>query len=662
MRGTDATPATIVMVNDVWKNGLNNIECYNNPMFTLTRSPHNPILSPLREHPFEAAATFNGCPILQGRKTTLVYRAMSEPELMKEPHIRTSVVARASSKDGIHYDDRHVLISPDCDFDQYGCEDPRVTKLGRTYYIFYTALSNYPFSADGIKVAVALSTDLKTITEKHLVTPFNAKAMALFPEKIGGKMVALLTINTDRKPSDICYAEFDKPEDMWSPDYWKKWQESVEDKKISFRRMPGDHIELGAAPIRTDHGWLVVYSHIQRYDKSDHVFGIEVVLLDLQDPRKVIGRTLGPFMVPDTYYEHVGQVPHTIFPSGALISGGHLEIYYGAADTYCAVATIPLDNLLDVLVRNNKATGIHSAVDRFRGNPILKPRAGILWEQNGTFNPAALDLGDKTHILYRAMSADNISTIGYANSSDGFSVSERSDKAIYRPRVDFESRGCEDPRTVQIGDSIYMTYTAYDGILPRVAVSSISTENFIKKNWSKWTLPSIITPLNVDNKDAAILPEPINGKYMVLHRVHESICADFVSSLDFTREKVTKCIEILDPRRGMWDGNKVGISCPPVKTSKGWLLLYHGVSWSAIYRAGAVLLDLEDPTIVIARTAVPIFEPEEEYELTGSVSNVVFPCGLVIRGGTVYIYYGAADKVVGVATIKLSVLLNMLKT
>jgi len=106
-------------------------------MFTLTRSDHNPILSPVREHPWEAAAAFNGCPIMQGKKTAMVYRAMSEPDLLREPHIRTSVIARADSDDGFHYENRAVLIQPDREFDLYGCEDPRVTKLGGTYYIFY---------------------------------------------------------------------------------------------------------------------------------------------------------------------------------------------------------------------------------------------------------------------------------------------------------------------------------------------------------------------------------------------------------------------------------------------------------------------------------------------------------------------------------------------
>lgn len=633
-------------------------------MFTLTRSEHNPIISPLKEHPWEAAAAFNGCPIIQGKKTHMVYRAMSEPQLLKEPHIRMSVIGHATSTDGFHFEDRKILIEPDSDFDRFGCEDPRITKLGGMYYIFYTGLSGFPFSADNIKIAVALSKDLKTIQEKHLVTPFNAKAMAMFPEKIKGKIGTLVTVNSDRKPSDICYAEFDKPEDMWSSEYWDVWWKNLDAHKIHIRRLPEDHLELGAPPVKTDKGWLVVYSHIQRYGRSDVTFGIEVVLLDLQNPRRVIGRTKGPFMVPDTYYENTGMVPHITFPSGALIRNGKLEVYYGAADTHCAVATIPLDNLLRSITDEHRAH-----IKRFPGNPIITPRPGVLWESRGTINPAAIDLGNKTHILYRACSADNVSTIGYATTSDGFSIDERLDKPIYSPRADFEKHGqevgnygCEDPRVMEIDGRVYMTYTAYDGSTPRVAVTSISVNDFLKRKWSAWAMPQAITPPGVVNKDAAILPETIKDRYMIFHRVHESVCADFVSSLDFTKERVKECIEIIAPRRGMWDGGKVGISSPPVKTKGGWLLLYHGVSWSTTYRVGAVLLDLDDPTIVIARTAIPLFEPEEEYERKGLIPNVVFPCGMVVRSGMAYIYYGAGDSVIGVATVKMTTLLDMMKT
>ena len=110
----------------------------------------------------------------------------------------------------------------------------------------------------------------------------------------------------------------------------------------------------------------------------------------------------------------------------------------------------------------------------------------------------------------------------------------------------------------------------------------------------------------------------------------------------------------------MWDGAKVGVAAPPLLCEEGWLLLYHGVSKNTNYRLGAILLDKKDPTVVLARTAIPFLEPTEEYERVGQVSNVVFPCGLVNRNGTLFIYYGAADFSVAVATIKLSDLLKML--
>lgn len=633
-------------------------------MFTLTRSPHNPILSPTKDHPWEAAAAFNGCPVIRDKDTCLVYRAMSEPQLLKDPKIRMSSIGRAiETKDGNHFDDRKILVRPDQPFDKFGCEDPRVTKLDDKYYIFYTGLGGYPFSAENIKTAVAVSNDLETIEEKHAVTPFNAKGMAMFPERINGKIGLLLTVNTDTPPSEICYAEFDKVEDIWSASYWEEWRKNIEAHKIHIRRLPGDHLELGAPPVKTDKGWLLVYAHIQRYGTSDTTFGIETVLLDLNNPRNVIGRTKGPFMVPDAYYEQVGLVPNVIFPSGALIRNGKLEVYYGATDTYCAVATIPLDNLLKSITDTEK----HGLV-RFPGNPIITPRPGYSWETKGTFNPAAIESGDKIHILYRAVSDTDVSAIGYANSHDGLSIDERCDKPIYFPRASFERHGdstsnygCEDPRLMKIGDRIFMAYTAYDGATPRVAITSIDEKEFLDKKWGAWTEPQVITPEGIANKDAAILPEPINGKYMVLHRVAESICADFLDSLDFSKEKVDECVEIIQPRRGMWDGGKVGIAAPPVKTKEGWLLLYHGVSWSTTYRVGAVLLDLKDPTIIKARTAIPLFEPHAEYEHKGVVPNVVFPCGLVVRGNTAYMYYGAADSVTAVATVKVSAILKMLE-
>ncbi|MFA6602033.1 MAG: glycosidase, partial [Candidatus Paceibacterota bacterium] len=200
----------------------------------------------------------------------------------------------------------------------------------------------------------------------------------------------------------------------------------------------------------------------------------------------------------------------------------------------------------------------------------------------------------------------------------------------------------------------------YDGTTPRVAISSISKDDFAKKRWSAWSMPQAISDPGIPNKDACIIPEKFDDGYVFLHRVENAVCADILPDLDFSKRKINRCIEILSPRKGMWDSKKVGIAAPPIKTKAGWLLFYHGISESMTYRVGAALLDLEHPIIVKARTATPIFEPQEDYELKGVMPRVVFPCGIVRRGDTIYMYYGAADSTVCLATGKLSRILASL--
>jgi predicted GH43/DUF377 family glycosyl hydrolase len=253
-------------------------------------------------------------------------------------------------------------------------------------------------------------------------------------------------------------------------------------------------------------------------------------------------------------------------------------------------------------------------------------------------------------------------------SRDGFSVRERLTDPIYVPREDFEMKkvsngnsGCEDPRITQIGKNLYMCYTAYDSIgPPRVAVSSISEKDFLAHNWN-WTKPALITPPGFDDKDTCIFPSKLKDGYFVLHRVGNEICGDYLRTLDFGNDVIKKCIRIIGPRMNAWDSSKVGIAAPPIKTKYGWLLLYHGVSKSHnTYRVGVLLLDLKDPAIVLARSSDAIFEPETDYEKIGIVNNVVFPCGMILKGDTLFIYYGGADKVTGVATMKLSIILGAL--
>ena len=415
--------------------------------------------------------------------------------------------------------------------------------------------------------------------------------------------------------------------------------------------------------IKTKYGWLFIYSHIAHYTEGRPVFGIEAALLDLKDPRMIIGKTKGPFMVPETYYELTGFVPKVVFPTGALLTGDRLDIYYGAADTHCAKASLSLEKLVQAILPNAK-----KCFTRFAGNPILSPRSDKPWEEGGVLNPAAIDIDGVVHLLYRAATKDNVSTLGYASSKNGFLIDERSDNPVYSARTDFEGKGmiknagCEDPRIMEIDGRLYMTYTGYNGIVPRVAVASIAKEDFVNKCWDAWTKPIAISDPAIPNKDACIIPEKFDGSYILLHRVVDSICADTVPSLDFSTQKIKRCIDILAPRPGMWDSRKVGVAAPPIKTKAGWLMFYHGISETGTYRVGAVMLDLNNPTIVKARTALPLLEPQEDYELHGVVSRVVFPCGTVVRNGIIYMYYGSADKTVSVATARLSAIVDMLSS
>ena len=637
-------------------------------MYVVKRSEQNPIFIPNRNHYWEEFATFNMCPIKKGKTIYGIYRAISAVDkITKQQQI--SIIGISKSKDGVNFEERTPFITPEEPWDVHGCEDPRVTYFEGKYYIFYTALSGYPFNKDNIKVAVAISKDLKKIEERHLVTPFNAKAMTLFPKRINGKITVIFSAHTDVPPAKMCIAQFDDIEQLWDESFWKEWEKDIDMYSVDFRRNNYDHLEIGTPPIKTKYGWLLVYSHIQNYFPSsenlDRIFGVEAILLDKNDPTKILGRTRGPILVPEESYELSGYISNVIFPTGALVNKDVLSIYYGAADTTTCLAYVSLKDLISSMY---VSTSDQYRFKRELTNPIICPKEENNWEAKATFNPAAIYLKDNVHILYRTLSKENTSFIGYARSSDGFSISERLQDPIYVPREDFEMKkvtngnsGCEDPRITQIGKNLYMCYTAYDSIgPPRVAVTSISVNDFLAHKWN-WSKPAIITPPGFDDKDTCIFPEKLKDGYFVLHRVGNEICGDYLSSLDFENKKIKKCIRIIGPRMNAWDSSKVGISAPPIKTKYGWLLLYHGVSKTHnTYRVGVLLLDKNDPAIVLARSADAIFEPEEDYEKIGIVNNVVFPCGMILKGDLLYIYYGGADKVTGVATMKLSILLSSL--
>ncbi|NTW15783.1 MAG: hypothetical protein HGA38_05495 [Candidatus Moranbacteria bacterium] len=637
------------------------------PLFE--RSYENPVLVPHRDLPWEADGSFNGCAIRNGSKTHLIYRAQSLPLLHDDgPWLSISSIGHSESSDGIHFKNHSRFIVPEESWERYGCEDPRVTRLDGKYYTFYTALGGFPFGPDNIKVGVAISKGLKKVSEKHLVTPFNAKAMTMFPERIDGKIWALLTADTDRMPPNpkIALASFDSVEDLWNENRWREWYDDIESHRLELRRVERDHVEIGAPPVKTKLGWLVFYSHIQNYGTDHPVFGIEAFLLALDDPRKIIGRSRTPLLVPEEEYEEYGKVKDIAFPSGAVVKGNTVLLYYGAADTTTCVAKGNLPRILDELTADPAS---YPSFERFAKNPVMSPIPEHAWESKAVFNPAAVLEKGTVRIFYRTSSDDDTSVFGYAESKDGFNISKRLPEPVYVPRADFEQKkhpgnsGIEDPRITRIGDTFHMFYTAVDAEgPPRVALATISVKDFLAKKFDRFSFPKLVSPPGIDDKDACLFPEKIDGKFVVLHRIQPSIDINFLDDLDFEGAHTSLTHNpFIFPRRGMWDNAKIGINSIPIRTKEGWLVLYHGVSANDhSYRIGAFLLDLAHPEKIIGRSRHPIFEPKEPYEKEGVVPNVVFPCGAIIKESKLIIYYGGADKVIGVASISLKKLLKQL--
>ena len=208
-----------------------------------------------------------------------------------------------------------------------------------------------------------------------------------------------------------------------------------------------------------------------------------------------------------------------------------------------------------------------------------------------------------------------------------------------------------------IRDKAYMLYAGKEGDMARICEATISVENITSMKWL-WSKHRLLLPpmISIHNRNAAYFPRKINGRYALLHRpmmMTENIWISFSYDLIHWYDHRV----LLTPREGYWDDAKIGIAGPPLEIRDGWLLIYHGVearTWT--YRLGFVILDRENPTKVIYRCEEPILEPEEEYEKVGESPNVVFSCGGFINNNSeLVLYYGAADKVIGVAIGRLPI-------
>lgn len=320
-------------------------------------------------------------------------------------------------------------------------------------------------------------------------------------------------------------------------------------------------------------------------------------------------------------------------------------------------------------------------------NPILSPLAHEDWEGQASFNPAAaLDADGKVHLFYRAIGNDGISRIGHVVSSDGRNFEGRSPYPIYQPMpgygmpeaslmnaphcYDIEAHpsgggwgGAEDPRTTRIGDRIYMTYTAFEGWdNMRIGLTSISLDDLKKKRW-KWKRPVIISPAKPRAKNWVFFPEKINNKYALLHSISPKVLVAYIDSMDAIPQINSSADHggygtHDESRKGQWDYNMKGTGTPPLKTDKGWLVLYHAIN-DGKYKVGALLLDINDPTKILYRSPSPILSPDAPYENDGK-PGIVYATGSVIKDGNLFIYYGGGDKHVCTAETPLKPFLDWL--
>jgi predicted GH43/DUF377 family glycosyl hydrolase len=302
-------------------------------------------------------------------------------------------------------------------------------------------------------------------------------------------------------------------------------------------------------------------------------------------------------------------------------------------------------------------------------------------------------------MFYRGVrQTDMVSSIGYCQLVSN-KVVKRFDKPILFPEYDYEKKGVEDPRIVFFDGVYYLFYTAYDGknaifayatstdlvnfvkrgvISPRITYAEAGKlfgSSKIRMGEKYFIFESYIrdrqgADILLWEKEAFIFPKKINNKFALVHRILPGIQVIYFDDFkdltdDYWREYIKNLASyiLLEPKY-RFESRNIGGGCPPIETSDGWLLIYHGVEDSPqgrIYHTAAALLGLDDPTKVIGRMRRPLFSPDEKWEKNGDVDNVVFPTGMVLKDDRLYIYYGAADKRIAAKSVNMSELLAELK-
>jgi predicted GH43/DUF377 family glycosyl hydrolase len=308
-------------------------------------------------------------------------------------------------------------------------------------------------------------------------------------------------------------------------------------------------------------------------------------------------------------------------------------------------------------------TGYDSLFKRSPKNPILSA-ADWPYPAHTVFNPGATRLADGTTLLLcRVEDRRGHSHLCAARSANGIDGWRIDDQPTILPAPDSnpeELWGIEDPRITFVEElgKYAIAYTAFSKGGPAVALAL--TEDFR-------TFERCGVAMQPDDKDAALLPRRIGGHFALIHRpaTVDMGAHIWISNSPDLRNWGGHRFMLTARKGSWWDAHKIGLSPPLIETSRGWLMLYHGVRHTAsgsLYRLGAALFALDEPDVLLARGDSWIFGPETDYEQRGDVPNVVFPCGYTMGddGDTLNLYYGAADTCVGLATSSVRALLQWL--
>jgi predicted GH43/DUF377 family glycosyl hydrolase len=297
-------------------------------------------------------------------------------------------------------------------------------------------------------------------------------------------------------------------------------------------------------------------------------------------------------------------------------------------------------------------------VTRYQGNPILT-KDDIPYPVQTVHNAGVVKHGGKYIMLFRSHLDTGRSIIGFAESEDGFNFTVRPEPFMVPSKEpvfgEYEAFGVEDPRITYLEGEYYITYSAYSQHGVRIGMAKTSDFGSVER-------VALIT--QADYRNTVIFPEKIGGRYVKLDRPHSDISpwSIWISYSPDLRHWGDSRL-IMKPMPYHWDEMKIGPGAPPIRTNKGWLSIYHGVFPTMaghVYRLGAALHELDDPAQILGVGDRWILQPEDPWEITGYVPNVVFTCGAVPEDdGTLKLYWGGADKVMCAGTAIIDELVDL---